>query len=42
MTAAKAAEMVLKEDHGFEREENTELGRKVESEMLKRISRLYL
>ncbi|MBQ9886081.1 MAG: ATP-dependent DNA helicase RecG [Lachnospiraceae bacterium] len=41
-TAAKAAEMVLKEDHGFEREENTELGRKVESEMLKRISRLYL
>ncbi len=40
--AAKAAEDILNCDAEFKQEENFELGRKVETEMLKRISRLYL
>lgn len=40
--AAAAAEDILKNDPEFKCEENFELGRKVEAEMIKRINRLYL
>ena len=41
-TAARAADEILDRDPEFKNEENIELGRKVKTEMIKRISRLYL
>lgn len=40
--ASNAAEEILERDAGFELEENRELGRKVERELMKRIDRLCL